>query len=136
MIGDIQLTMSKAFDLTASATSDIIDTGKAGDAETSLWARVSVRESFAGATSLQADVVTSDTEDFAVKTVLLSSGVVLAAALTAGATLINGRLPLGCKRYIRTEYTLAGTATAGKVDSLLVKDTVNPDAALAEAANG
>jgi hypothetical protein len=125
MIGDEQLTMSRAAAITATATSDIIDTGKAGDAETSLWARVSVREKFTGLTSLKADVVTSDTEDYAVKTVLLSSGVVALAALAAGAALVNARLPLGCKRYIRTEYTVAGTGTGGSVDSLLVKDTEN-----------
>lgn len=56
-------------------------------------------------------------------TKLLGSGVVLAASLTAKKVLVQGRLPIGCQRFISAFYVCVGTFSGGgTISAFLVPD--------------
>lgn len=77
---------------------------------------IQVTEDFAGGTSLQVDLEMSDTSDFSSPVVAASSPVVSLASLKAGFQMPISVLPHPTdKQYIRLNYTVAGTMTAGKV---------------------
>lgn len=119
MILDAQNLFSNNQKLLASAAStNVIDLGATKrnlGFGTKVPFLVQITEPFTGATSLAIDVQTSDTEDFStVKT--LASQTIQAADLKAGARFFLPVLPYGeYGRYLRLNYTVAGTGTAGAV---------------------
>lgn len=126
MIGDKELMFSDNQAVTATAAStDVVDQGKKSNSYKRMFVRAVVKTTFAGGTSLKADLETSDTENFTSATVLCSSPVVAVADLVAGKELIKVPMPLGANRYLRMKYTVVGTMTAGAVDAGLVLDVDN-----------
>lgn len=136
MLLDTQNLFSDGQAITASAASaDIIDLGADADIgpgnEVHVFA--SIVEAFDNLTSLQIDFETSDTDDFASPELLVSTGAVALANLGVGARPLATRVPHGAKRFLRMNYTVAGTApTVGKVTAGLLineaeKNTHYPD---------
>ena len=107
-----------------AGNSDVIDLGAAGDAYKALWLVAKMNDAAAaGGTNAAVKLQTSDTEAFTTAVDLpASSGTVVTAALTANKTLIKQRLPLGCKRYLRLNFAVTGTFTAGAVHGFLTPD--------------
>lgn len=127
MIMDKENMYSDAQAVTASGMStNIIDQGKAADSYKRMFWIVQAKADFAGGTSLQAVLQVSDTEDFASPVNLASSPVVAVADLKAGKDVIKVGVPIGMKRYSRTQYIVDGTMTAGTFDSGLVLDVDVP----------
>lgn len=88
------------------------DVGGAND----ICVLIQVTEDFVGGTSLQVNAEMSDTSDFATVEVFASSPVMLTDALEAGANIPITVLPQGTdKQYLRLNYTVVGTNTAGKI---------------------
>ena len=120
MLMDNTLVFSDGQKITATAAStNKVDQLAAGDAFAALWLVVDVKEAFDKLTSLGIAVETDDDATFGSKKVLATVTAAL-ADLTADANVVKMRLPLGCKRYIRLNYTVTGTApTAGSVKAFL-----------------
>ena len=129
MIFSVNSLLSDQQALTASAPSDnVIDIGVPGtpyDAAAPvnqdigkgnpIPLLIQVTEDFVGATSVTATVETSADEAFTAPKELASHAVV-AASLVAGKQFSLHVVPHGVdERYIRINYTVAGTATAGRV---------------------
>lgn len=120
MILDNTLVMSDGQAITATAVSThVIDTGPnsanlGGAAE--LVATAQVDTPFATLTSLKATLQHSaDNNTF---TTLIDGVAVVAASLTAGKKLLEATIPPGHLRYLRFNFTVAGSdATAGKVNA-------------------
>lgn len=109
-------------DLAANLRTDL------GNGEDDLWLVVSVGVAFAGGTSLAVTFETADDAGLTTNsTVLLTSGTIALANLTAGATLIQARIPSALyRRYLGVRYTIVGTMSGGgTVDAYL---TTNPQA--------
>ena len=126
MILDKELVFSDAQDETTVAdhTSDnIVDLTVAGDALDSLWLEVGVHTAATsdGSATLTVALQTSVDEAFTSPITLLTTAAIGKADLTKGAKLIQTRIPMGCKRYLRVLYTI-GTAvlTGGKFNAYLV----------------
>lgn len=83
---------------------------------------VQVTEDFVGLTSLKVTLQTSVDEAFSSPITVVESGAVLAADLKAGYKFPLTCLPEGLKQYVRLNYTVAGTASAGNVMAGLVLD--------------
>lgn len=123
MLFDAKLLMSSAQAITATAAStDVIDrgdskdVGKAGDVPF----LVQVVEAFNNLTSLTIAIQTDSDSAFGTAATLASVTVPL-AQLKAGYQLPIITLPQGCKRYLRLNYTVTGTApTTGKVTAGIV----------------
>ena len=103
---------------TTIASENVIDYGKdgldAGWGET-IPLLVQVTEKFVGLTSLTVALQASDTANFATVDTVYSETKAL-AALKTGARFALKSVPYGMKkRYWRLYYTVAGTATAGKI---------------------
>lgn len=81
---------------------------------------IQVEEAFAGCTSLQVDVQTSDTEEFEEVTTLVSSDAVNVDKLTSGYKFPINYIPKGNLGYMRLYYTVDGTATAGTITAGVV----------------
>lgn len=81
---------------------------------------VSVIDDFAGGTSLQFVVQTSNTENFASVRNIYASEPVPVASLKRGYIFSSGSLPDKLDRYVRLNYVVAGTMTAGSVLAGLV----------------
>lgn len=129
MILDKENMYSDGQAITVSGMStNIIDQGRAADSYKRMFWIVQSKTDFAGGTSVQAVLQVSDTEDFASPINLASSPVVLTADLKAGNPLIKVGVPIGMKRYSRTQYIVDGTMTAGTLDSALVLDVDVPGA--------
>lgn len=95
------------------ATADIID----DEGNSMIPLLVQVTEDFAGLTSLEVAFQQSDTEDFASADDIYSE-TIPAAELTSGKKFRVRYVPHDVtKRYVRLNYTVAGTATAGKVSA-------------------
>lgn len=76
---------------------------------------VQVTQAFAGATGLTIALQSSDDPTFATSTTLISQQIPV-AQLTAGARWALNTFPYGTVgRYLRLNYTVAGTGTAGAV---------------------
>ena len=121
MILDKFLLFSDGQALTASAPSTVIDLQTPGDAVgQELTIRSVVAQEFAGLTSLQIKIQTSDNnstwED------VLMTPTIAAAKLKQGAEVFCVRVPRGLSRYVRLQYVVAGTATAGKISSFMSKE--------------
>lgn len=128
MIIDYQLQMSSAQAVTASAAStNVIDSGADGDAYgRPLWfiLRCVAAATAAGAATVDFQLQTSDDPTFGTGVVnLIDTGALAKTALTANTFLVKQLLPVGCLRYLRTNYTVAtGPLTAGTFDAMLVPD--------------
>lgn len=120
MLMDNTLVFSDGQKITATAAStNKVDQLAAGDAFAALWLVVDVKQAFDKLTSLTIGIETDDVAAFTSKKELAAVTVAL-ANLTADANVVKMRLPLGCKRYIRLNYTVTGTApTAGSVKAFL-----------------
>lgn len=81
---------------------------------------IQVTEDFAGLTSLTASIETDDNASFSSATVLATSGAVPVADLVAGKQMNLQYMPTGTERYLRINYTVAGTGTAGTVTAGVV----------------
>lgn len=82
---------------------------------------IQVTEDFATLTSLTATIETDDNEAFSSPTTLATSGAIPVASLLTGYQFPMQYMPLGTQRYVRINYTVAGTnATAGTVTAGVV----------------
>lgn len=122
---DAQNLVSNAQAVTATAVStNTIDLSQARDvgAGEELAFSVTVDESFATATSVTVEVITSAAADLSSPTVIGSTGALLIAQLTAGRRPIELAVPRSVllaqpigQRYLGLRYTIGGSnATAGK----------------------
>lgn len=123
MILDEQALFSDKQKITATtASTNVIkvngDIGKGEPVE--LLAQVV--EKFAGLTSLTLTVQTCDTENGSYED-LVSTGAILAADLVAGYKFPIKFLPVGIKKFLRLNYTVAGTGTAGAITAGIVDDS-------------
>jgi hypothetical protein len=115
-------SISQALTVTAVST-DVIDHQAAGDLGRAHDARVIVQVpvAFAGGTSIDAQIQTSDVENFGSGVVVLnSSGAIPLASLTAGAVILDVPIASNTRRYTRINYVIVGTMTAGAVDAHFV----------------
>nr|8CJZ_A Chain A, Capsid Decoration Protein [Ribes]8CJZ_B Chain B, Capsid Decoration Protein [Ribes]8CJZ_C Chain C, Capsid Decoration Protein [Ribes]8CJZ_D Chain D, Capsid Decoration Protein [Ribes]8CJZ_E Chain E, Capsid Decoration Protein [Ribes]8CJZ_F Chain F, Capsid Decoration Protein [Ribes]8CJZ_c Chain c, Capsid Decoration Protein [Ribes] len=123
MIMDKENTFSYKQAITGTAVStNVIDLGVSRDIGKGVPVPIIIQvvEDFADATSLTATLQTSETENFSSATTLATSGAVPVADLTAGKQLAVQYMPLGTQRYLRVNYTVSGTATAGAVTAGVV----------------
>ena len=81
-----------------------------------------IAKTVVGATGLSVDLQTSDTEDFSNPVTLQTAYLNGADQLTGGTHVPLSTLPTGCKRYLRLNYTVTGSPTAGSVTAGLVLD--------------
>lgn len=102
----------------SGASTHIVDQGAAGDARTGLYAVVRVDESFQGVSALTASLETADTEDFSSPKTLLSV-TAQQAQLAKDAVLLAAPVPMGALRFLRVNYSVTGSGTAGKVSAFL-----------------
>lgn len=79
-----------------------------------------VVEDFKGATSVKVAVETSETVDFSENVTLLETPAIPVAKLVAGYRFPIIYTPAGNLGYMRAYYTVAGTATAGKITGGIV----------------
>ena len=128
MMLDKQTTLSEEQAVTATANStDVYDQGTTGGdlgAGQPLMFEALVTEAFAGATSVEVQLVGADNGALATNPVVIeSSGAIAVADLVAGyrfAGTVNLHEP---KRYIGFKYVVAdGPATGGKVTSFINLD--------------
>ena len=79
---------------------------------------IGVEEEFAGLTSVVVTVQTDDAEGFGSAVNVLQTGVIPVADLVAGYQFNINTVPLGVLgRYVRLNYTVAGTGTAGTISA-------------------
>lgn len=122
----LQVSTEQAITTTAVST-DTIDLGTARDvgAGEDSYMVFTVKEVFAGGTSVIFNIITSDNADLSSGTVLAASAAQLTAALVVGKQVVL-RLPAQIdstgKRYLGASYTVSGTYTAGKVDADITLD--------------
>jgi len=81
-----------------------------------------IADTVVGATGLSVDLQTADTEDFADAVTLQTAYLNGADQLVGGAQVPLSTLPTGCKRYLRLNYTVTGTPTAGTIIAGLILD--------------
>ncbi|WP_338575713.1 Bbp16 family capsid cement protein [Brevundimonas olei] len=82
---------------------------------------VQVTETFTGATSVQVSYQTSDASNFASPETVVSTAAVPVADLKAGYQFAIAQIPFKArKRYSRLNFTVDGTATAGKITAGIV----------------
>lgn len=116
MILDKELIFADKQSVTAAgASTNVVDQGAAGDSYNALWLIVNVTTATTG--TLGFDLETDDNSEFSGAVKLLSVG---AANRTAAGNIFKGRLPKGCKRYLRIAWT--GTVSAGNMTAFLTKD--------------
>ena len=103
---------------TTAVSTNVIDclvaNAKIGDGG-SLFLNARVNEAFSGGTSLALALQSSASESSGYVTKITTPAIVT-ASLTAGATVISIGLPMDLLRYLRCNYTVVGTYTAGKLD--------------------
>jgi hypothetical protein len=121
---DYENEFSDAQALTATAVStNVIDLNDypqyAGGEDLNVW--VTVSTAFTGGTSVQPVLQTDDNTGFSSAAAIHTPPAVTIANATAGATLMRVNLQHlnGVERYIRINYVVVGTPTAGKVDAAL-----------------
>jgi hypothetical protein len=103
----------------AAASTNVIDTGEGRGIDlgwgTPASLLIQVTEDFAGATGLTVSLQTSDDEAFATSTTVFSVALTT-TDLLAGSRASHSIVPYKVKgRYVRLNYAVTGTATAGKV---------------------
>ncbi|MBK59427.1 MAG: hypothetical protein CML01_11565 [Pseudomonas sp.] len=123
MLFDAKLLLSNQQAITATAPStDVIDTGSEKDVGKGgcVPLVIQVTEDFNTLTSLSVAIQTDSDSAFGSPKTLATVTIVL-ADLKAGYITPVITLPQGCERYIRLNYTVAGTApTTGKVTAGIV----------------
>lgn len=125
---DVQDLYSDAQVLTSTGNTDstnVIDQLAAGDTYVPNFVRISVNAAFTsgGAATLGVSLLTDDDPAFGTATTFPLVSTAALSALTTGAVLYQGRLPLGMKRYRKLVYAVGVAAmTAGKVDAVEVMD--------------
>ena len=82
--------------------------------------RIQVTEDFAGATSVEFQLETSATEDFASSKVMDKTDAIPVADLKAGYVAAIDNIPKGNLGYARLQYKVVGTATAGKITAGII----------------
>ena len=127
MILDQELKLSWQQPITNTAAStNVIDAGAEGDAYCKpLWFVAHVRESFAGAGTLNIQLQTADNETFNNAKVMFDSGALSPTQLTAGENsyVVKVRTPLGALQYLRANYVVNGGAmTAGSIDTFFADE--------------
>lgn len=121
MIIDKSIEFSTEQAMATGVSDNTLDVKVGGDAMTNeLMLVVRTVEKAAGGTSFTVELQTSDTEDFATTKVLYNSGAVPLSDITKDGIICAVRMPRGCKRYLRLNYTADGTFTTGKVWAALV----------------
>lgn len=128
MILDTQLTFSALQALTSTGdtpSTNVYDTGAAADIGTGTDEYLVIRTGSAftsgGAGTLA--IVLQDSADNSSWADIQVSPVYALAALTANKILLQSRLPLNTRRYIRVAYRIATAAmTAGTVDAFVSLD--------------
>lgn len=127
MITDKLLRVSDGQAVTTTAVStDTVDLSQArdiGEGKT-LYMHFAVGTAFAGGTSTNFEVITSDSADLSNPVVIGASGAIATASLTAGkrtAVKFNPQIGSNGKRYIGARYTVVGTNTAGTVTADVVE---------------
>lgn len=130
MIVDRQLKASDNQAITGSAvvSTDTIDLTVGRDLSRDVQhmrAFVSAVVGFTGGTSLEVQFIESDNADLSAHTVLATTGAIPVASLTAGAVLMDTKLPMSVarRRYVGFRYVPVGTFTAGQVDAQIVPAT-------------
>lgn len=104
--------------VTAASTNVIKVNGDIGKGEP-VEVIIQVVEDFAGATSCKVAVQTCDTEN-GTYTDLVATDAIAVAKLKAGYKFPIKYLPVGIKKFLRLNYTIAGTGTAGKITAGIV----------------
>ena len=132
MILDKSLVLSDAQALTTTAAStNIVDQLAEGQAiEPGTWLYVNVQTAFVIAGAPETSTITvqlhgSDNENMLASYTLATSAAIEETALTAGASVLKIKLPLGLYRYLRVYYVLGGTASAGNMDAYLCQNVDN-----------
>ncbi len=124
MILDKESLFSDDQAITATAAStNVVDLGVSRDIGKGvpIPVLIQVTADFATLTSLTAEIQTSDSEDFSSSDTLAASGAIAAADLLAGYQFPVQYMPINTKRYLRVNYTVAGSnATAGTVTAGVV----------------
>ena len=118
---DNELTFSNAQAVTATAaSSNVVDLGVDRDIGVGepVYFAVQVGTGFAGLTSLTVTLQTS--ADNSTWSTLYQSAALPVASLGAGAQPVRVVVPSPTKRYLRVNYTVAGTGTAGTVTASLL----------------
>ena len=116
----LQISDAEAVTVTA-ASANSIDLGAAGDAlggqELYCDIRVATTCTAAGAATVAFDLQHDSVSNFASATSLISVPAVAKATLVAGYWVLRAKIPTGCKRYLRVNFTVAtGPLTAGNFD--------------------
>lgn len=110
-------------------STNVIDLGSAGDAGEELYLLCQVKTTFDSVeedATLVVKLYTDSDVAFGTKVLLLETAAIAEATLVAGYRIIAVRLPKGCKRYLRMEYTTAVHAfTAGALEAMLVPNVEN-----------
>lgn len=136
MVLDKQNTLSAAQAITATANStNTIDLGAPGTVPGGgtmkrdagggypVGVLAQVVTTFSGGTSVQAQLVESDSANLSSPSVLNETAAIPVASLVAGYKFPLGTIPPGAsKRYIGLRYVVVGTPTAGAVTAGLVMD--------------
>ena len=110
--------------VTATAVStNIVDLGK-GDTGNSDRPHLTVTATtpYGGTGTMNVEVQTSDVEAFT-GPVVVASYPVPNDKLKAGGHIVGTSLPQGVKRYVRLNYAVSGTISAGKLTAGLALDT-------------
>lgn len=115
---------TNVMDLNPNASANVLQDIGAGE---EVWLVVSVQTTATagGAATTTISLESDSTADLATSpTVHFTTTALALAAVTAGATLVAVRLPLGnYERYLGVRYTIAtGPLTAGNFDAFLTKD--------------
>ena len=79
----------------------------------------------AGATAVQAQLITSANSNLSSPTVIATGLSIPVASATAGAEILDVPIPGTAQRYLGVQYVLTGTATAGTVTAGVVAETDN-----------
>jgi hypothetical protein len=129
MLLDSELLFSddQAFTATAASTNELDLTAADMGQGNPLTVFVKVTEAFAGLTSVTFALQASATSGSGHATVI-TTGAVALADLTLGAEIPIGTIPYKCAQYVRMNYTVAGTGTAGKITSGIKLGTPADDA--------
>lgn len=102
-----------------AASTNIIKVGGDIGKGTPVEVLVQIMETFTGLTSLEVKVETCDTAEGSY-TVLASTGAVAVANLKEGSRLPIKFLPMGIKKFLRLNYVVTGSGTAGKLTAGIV----------------
>jgi hypothetical protein len=121
-----QFSVAQAVTTGTEYSTDKYDAGVAGiniNTNRELQVFCYVTTAITGGTSLIVNFVESANADLSSPTVLLASGTVLEASLTAGAVLLRAAVPRTSKRYVGFQFVTAGTHSAGAVTGGMARDT-------------